>query len=111
MKTKEIRFKRKYFEMIRGGSKTLECRIKYPSLAKIKVGQIVVFFWENQLLKVEIIDIRQYETFREMLNRETVNLLVPGMNYNSALKEYESIYPKWKVAKFGGLIVFEFKII
>ena len=108
---KELRFKRKYFEMIRGGSKTLECRIKYPSLAKIKVGQIVIFFWESQSLKVEMVGIRQYKIFREMLNGEEINRLVPGMSYNFALKEYKSIYPEWKVAKFGGLIVFEFKIV
>ena len=111
MKTKEVRFKRKYFEMVKSGSKTLECRINYPSLAKIKVGQVVIFFWESQSLKVEIIGIRQYKTFKEMLNNEVVAHLVPGMSYNSALKEYESIYPEWKIAKFGGLIVLEFKMV
>lgn len=110
-KEKSIRFKRKYFEMIKSGDKTLECRIKYPGLAKIKTGQIISFFWESQSLKVKIISIRQYKTFKEMLNNEVINHLVPKMNYNTALKEYESIYPKWKINKFGGLIVFEFSLV
>lgn len=111
IKEKEFRFKRKYFEMIKSGQKTLECRIKYPSLTKIKVGETANFFWENQSLKVRIKNIRYYKALKEMLSNEEVDRLVPGMSYQNALREYESIYPEWKVAKFNGLIVFEFEIV
>jgi ASC-1-like (ASCH) protein len=42
-----------------------------------------------------------------MLKNEDVNKLVPGMNFNQALNEYQRIYPEWKVKKFGGVVVFE----
>ena len=108
---KDLRFKRKYLMMAESGDKTLECRVSYPDLRSIKKGEIVKFFWEHISLIVEIVDIRRYQTFRDMLAKENVNKLVPGMTRDQALCEYESIYPDWKVRKFGGLIVFEFKII
>jgi len=43
MEGKEFRFKRKYFEMVKNGKKTLECRIKYPSLTKIGAGETAIF--------------------------------------------------------------------
>lgn len=111
MKEKEFRFKRKYFGMIKKGKKTLECRIKYPSLTKIKTGETAIFFWENQSLKVRIKNIRCYKTLKEMFSNENVDRLVPGISYQNALREYESIYPEWKVAQFNGLIVFEFEVV
>ena len=58
-----LRFKRKYFEMIRSGRKTLECRIKYPSINEIKVGDLVRYFWESHTYDVKIIAVRRYGGF------------------------------------------------
>lgn len=108
---KDLRFKRKYISMIGSGEKTLECRVNYPELRGIKKGESLNFFWEHISLIVEVVDVRRYDTFKEMLSKENVNKLVPGMTREQALIEYESIYPDWKVRKFGGLIVFEIKIV
>ena len=96
--------------MAESGDKTLECRVNYPGLRSIKKGERVKFFWEHIFLIVEIVDIRRYKTFKGMLAVEDASKLVPGMTPEQALREYESIYPNWKVQEFGGLIVFEFKI-
>lgn len=108
---KDLRFKRKYFMMAQSGNKTLECRVNYPDLRVIKKGEQIRYFWEDLELIVEIVNIRRYQTFREMLEKEDVNKLVPGMSREDALREYESIYPDWKVKKNNGLVVFEHKII
>jgi ASC-1-like (ASCH) protein len=97
--------------MTESGKKTLECRVNYPSLRSIKKGEQVKFFWEKLSLIVEIVDIRYYKTFKEMLSKEDVEKLVPGMSSEQALSEYESIYPDWKVKTNGGLVVFETKIV
>lgn len=104
---KTFRFKRKYFEMIRSGRKPLECRVYYPSVRDVKVDEVVRYFWEDQIYDVKIIGIRRYNNFYEMLKNEDVEKLVPGMNFRQALKEYQRIYPEWKVKKFGGVVVFE----
>ncbi len=104
---KTLRFKRKYFKMVQRGQKSLECRVNYPAVRKINVGDNVRYFWEDQTYDVKIIGVRRYEDFREMLKSEDVERLVPGMNFNQALKEYLCIYPDWKVKKYGGVVVFE----
>ena len=104
---KTLRFKRKYFEMIRSGGKPLECRVYYPSVRNIKVGDVVRYFWKDQIYDAEIVDVRCYKNFYEMLKNEDINKLVPGMNFKQALSEYQRIYPEWKVKKFGGIVVFE----
>jgi ASC-1-like (ASCH) protein len=108
---KDLRFKRKYFEMIQSGKKTLECRVNYPSLRSIKVGDKVKFFWEHLSTIIQIIDIRRYGSFAEMLSKETTEKLVPGMTKSQALTEYESIYPSWKVQQNNGIVVFEIKLV
>jgi ASC-1-like (ASCH) protein len=85
----------------------LECRINYPSVRSIKVGDPVRYFWEDQIYDVKIIGVRRYKGFYEMLKNEDVDKLVPGMNFKQALNEYQRIYPEWKVKKYGGIVVFE----
>jgi len=108
---KDLRFKRKYFLPIQSGQKTLECRINYPFLRSVKIGDWMKYFWEHLSVIVEIAAIRHYQTFKEMLSKENVEKLVPGMSKEQALSEYESIYPEWKVRKNSGLVVFEIKVI
>lgn len=102
----DLRFKRKYFRMVASRSKDLECRINYPFIRKIKKGSAVKCFWEDESYNVKIKDIRHYKTFQEMLTNEDIQRLVPGMSFNEALREYQKIYPNWKVKKFG-IVVFE----
>lgn len=97
--------------MIQSGKKTLECRVNYPSLRSIKVGDKVKFFWEYLSVIVEIIAVRKYTGFAEMLRSEKAEKLVPGMPKEKALAEYESIYPGWKVKQNKGVVVFEIKIV
>jgi len=108
---KDLRFKRKYYLMVQSGLKTLECRVNYQNLRSIRVGEQVKFFWEHLSVIVEVLAIRRYQTFREMLLNEDVEKLIPGMPKEQALFEYESVYPEWKVRKNAGLIVFEVKIV
>lgn len=111
MKDKDLRFKRKYFEMIASGRKKLEARVNYPSVRGIKVGDTVRFFWEDRSVNVRITAVRVYNGFKDMLDKENPALLVPGMSREQALSEYQNIYPSWKVKKFGGVRVFAFDII
>ncbi len=107
----DLRFRRKYFELVASGRKKLEARVNYPSIRKIKVGETVRFFWENRHILVRIIDIRFYPDFSKMIKSEDVELLMPGTSRIEALAEYKAIYPEWKLRKFGGVRVFSFEKI
>lgn len=108
---KDFRFKRKYFLMVQGGNKTLEARVDYPFIKKVKIGEIIQFFWEENSIRVIITAVRKYKNFKHMLDNEDVDQLTPGIKRVDALKEYEKIYPEWKIKKYGGVRVFAFKII
>ncbi len=108
---KKIRFKRKYLLMISSGKKDLEARLNYPSLRRIKVGDIVNFFWENISVIVKIIAIRKYDDFSGMINSEDSSRLVPGMSSKDALREYQKIYSQEKVEENEGVIVFEVEVL
>ncbi len=97
--------------MISSGQKDLEARVNYPILKKIKTGDNVNFFWENTSVIVEIIDIRRYSDFSEMLKEEDANRLIPGISGEEALKEYRKIYSQEKVRKNQGVVVFEIKVL
>lgn len=107
----DFRFKRKPFVMVERGDKTLEARINYPFVKKVNVNEVVLFFWEQYKVKVRIIAIRRYNSFKEMLDHEDVKKLVPGMSKEDALAEYQKIYPAEKVKKYGGVSIFAFEIV
>ena len=108
---KDLRYKKKYYDMICFGKKTLECRLNYPFIRNIHVEDKVKFFWENKSQNVIITAIRRYNSFAEMLNVEDIEKLVPGMSYKGVLREYQSIYPDWKVKKFKGIVVLAFEFV
>lgn len=104
----ELRMKRIYFNMIKSQKKNLEARLNYPFLRKAKVGDRIVFFWENEKFVGKIIAIRHYNSFNEMMDGEDVNLLLPGYSKSKALEEYLKIYPERKVKENKGILVFAF---
>lgn len=101
--------KRKYFELIESGGKTLEARLNYSFLRNVKIGDILILFWESRAVRSRINAIRHYDSFKEMLDNEDVNLLLPGLSKDKVLEEFEKIYPDWKVKKNKGVLVFSFE--
>ncbi len=105
---KTVRIKREYFDQINSNLKTLEARIKYPDIQQIEVGQKLKFECGNNSLIRQVKAIRAYNTIRVMLENEDLEKLLPGIgSKHIALLEYERFYPPWKVASFGGVLVFE----
>lgn len=101
--------KRKYFQMIESKGKTLEARLNYPFLRDAKTGDTLTLFWESNAIHTKINAIRHYNSFKEMLDKEDIGLLLPGFSKKRALVEYEKIYPSWKVKKNKGILVFSFE--
>ena len=58
-----------YFDAIKKGTKTVEVRLNDEKRRKIKVGDTIEFIKvpeQNDILKVEVIELREYETFEKM---------------------------------------------
>jgi ASC-1-like (ASCH) protein len=110
---KQMWIKRPYFEQIRSGQKTLEARIGYPQMRRIRKGDAVLLRTggkaENATM-IKIVDVREYRDFQEALKHEDISRLLPDIRPENALEAYERIYPEWKVKQYGGVLVFELEI-
>ena len=92
-KTRLIWIKRRFFDLILSGEKTLEVRVLYPNLRSIQKGELVNL---NNQATIRIRDVRKYSTFEEMLSKEEASRIVPGSNREELLSLLKSLYPPHK---------------
>lgn len=92
-KTRLMWVKKRFFNMILSGEKTLEVRVMYPNLKSIQKEELVNL---NNQATIKIKDVRKYSTFEEMLSREEASRIVPGSNREEVLKLLKSLYPPHK---------------
>lgn len=92
-KTRLMWVKKKFFDLILSGEKTLEVRVLYPNLRSIRKGELVNL---NNQATIRIKDVRRYSTFEEMLSKEEASRIVPGSNREEVLKLLKSLYPPHK---------------
>lgn len=110
--------------MIKKGVKTLEGRIGYPGMKKIKAGSTILLLtgdktqWERNrksfpsenMLPLKVTTIRTYKNFEEALSKENIDKLLPGSTAKEALYFYNQIFPSDKVREYG-VIIFEFEVV
>lgn len=101
-----LRIKKIYFEELFSGRKSLEVRVGYPDIKRIKAGDVVHF--ENYGPNLfDVVRVSIYKDFRQMLEGEDVKKVLPGMSFDLALRTYRKIYRKEREAL--GVYVFELK--
>ncbi|MFA5080514.1 MAG: GNAT family N-acetyltransferase [Candidatus Paceibacterota bacterium] len=105
---KTMRIKQKYFDLIRFGKKTLEVRVGYESIKRIKVGERIQLGCHVSTQEVKVVEVRNYSTFEDMLTNEDWKLIVPdARSKGEVLSLLRQIYPKNK--EVLGVIVLEFE--
>lgn len=92
-KTRLMWIKRRFFDLILSGEKTLEVRVLYPNLRSIRKGELVNL---NNQATIRVKDVRKYSTFEEMLSKEEASRIVPGSNREELLRLLKSLYPPHK---------------
>lgn len=85
--------KQKFLNLILSGKKTLEVRVLYPNLRRIKKGDLINL---NNQATIRVKDVRTYSTFEEMLSHEKASRIVPGSTREEVLKLLKSLYPPYK---------------
>ena len=99
-----LRLKKKYFDLIDEGKKTLEVRVGYSQIVKIHKGDTVTFDdYSKQVF--DVVRVTRYNSFTEMLDTEDSQKIIPGETRYRALTMLQAIYPKNKEAL--GVYVFE----
>lgn len=95
---RNLRLKQRYLDAMRRGEKTLEVRVGYESVKKIKIGDQINFLSRDESVVRNIKDIRIYQTFTDMFQFEEHSLIVPGVSKIEAENLLREIYPENKEA-------------
>ncbi|MCB9092543.1 MAG: GNAT family N-acetyltransferase [Halobacteriovoraceae bacterium] len=101
-----LTMKKKYIHQIRNGEKTVEGRISKGAVLKYRPGDKIHFYYFTDTsddVTCQIIDVKQFNTFKEMLVDSGFKSCIPdAANMEFAVKAYDQI-PKYseKAAKFG----------
>lgn len=94
---RKMRIKRPYYDAIMSGRKTLEVRIGYNSIKRLKEGQLLQLENGHAFGVVRIKSIRIYDTFADMLATEPWREIVPqAKSKEEALRLLRKIYPDHK---------------
>lgn len=103
-----IRIYKKYFDMIKDGSKTIEVRVAYPSMKKIRVGD-VIWFNDDPNCKRRVKRVASYVSFREMMKSEDPKKINPNDSAEQQLSDIGKIYPPHKEKL--GVLTFELEVV
>ena len=97
MPMRKMRIKKPYFDAIMSGRKTLEVRIGYNSIKRLKEGQLLQLENGHASGVVRIKSIRIYSKFADMLAAEPWQQIVPQVkSQEEALHLLRKIYPPHK---------------
>ena len=108
MKIYKLYVRDEYLEMIKSGKKKIEVRVAYPQIKGIKPKDKILF---NDLVPAEVISVKRYETFRQVLREEPIEKIFPdNPSFEKALGRFHEMYPKWKENRYG-VIAIKFRIL
>lgn len=103
-----IRIYKKYFDMIKDGSKTIEVRVAYPSMKSIRVGTII-WFNDDPNCKRRVKRVGSYASFHEMMKSEDPKKINPHDSAEQQLSDIGKIYPPHKEKL--GVLIFELEAV
>lgn len=102
-----MRVKKRFYDLIYSGEKTLEVRVGYDTISRIQVGERIRLTTHIGSFEVKISAVRQYQTFEEMLGVESWERIAPdSKSREEVLSLLKQIYPAHKERL--GVVVLEF---
>lgn len=96
---------KQYFDLIASGEKTVEVRVAYDSMKRVKVGDQLNFTCRGEECLTRVTRIGRYQTFQEMFGTEDVKAVNPRATEADQLRAIQAIFPPAKEAL--GVITFE----
>ncbi|XP_009786150.1 uncharacterized protein LOC107774304 isoform X2 [Nicotiana tabacum] len=99
----ELHVQEPYFSLLRNGQKTIEGRCAVGHYNKIEPGAFILF---NKCLLLQVQDVHHYHSFREMLEAESLQELLPGVDtVEEGVQVYRKFYPEEKERSNGVLAI------
>lgn len=102
-----MRVKRRFYDLIYSGKKTLEVRVGYDTINRIQAGERIRLMTHTGSFEVKVNTIRRYQTFEAMIAVEPWNRIAPdSRSREEVLSLLKQIYPADKEKL--GVVVLEF---
>ncbi len=79
------------FRQLKSGRKKLEIRVGYPQIRKVKQGDIISFEGYSQY-KFYVMRVGKYNSFKELLENEEINKILPDKSFEKALEILYGVY-------------------
>ncbi|MEU1355338.1 ASCH domain-containing protein [Streptomyces cinnamoneus] len=89
---------KQYYDLIADGTKTIEVRVAYTSMQKIKEGDRIRFTCRGDGTLTRVKRVARYKSFDEMFEHEAVEAINPKATREEQLKAIRQIFPKEKEA-------------
>ena len=94
---RKMRIKKPYYDAIMSGRKTLEVRVGYGSIKRLRTGELLQLETSHESGAVKIKSIRTYDNFAKMLTTEDWQQIVPqAKDRAEAFQLLQKIYPPRK---------------
>ncbi|WP_330348830.1 ASCH domain-containing protein [Streptomyces sp. NBC_00582] len=103
---RELNLRRRYFDLVAAGTKTIEVRVKYPHLADLTAGDTIRFRIKgtDETCEVAVKRVTQYPDFETLLDGEGPADIDPTATRDEQLANIRAIYPADKEA-LGALAI------
>ena len=90
-----MRIYKRFFNMLKDGSKIVEIRVAFSSMKSIKVGDVIRFNNDSSC-RMLVTRISHYNNFNEMMDSEDINEINPRQRADELLRELRQIFPSNK---------------
>jgi ASC-1-like (ASCH) protein len=100
-----------WFNLMKQGKKTVEGRLNRGKFKSLQIGDIIEWTNKQHTFKLKIVGIRKYKTFKEMLEKEGLNQVLPIKdNIIDGVAVYRQFYLE-KDEMENGVLAIEFNKI
>lgn len=89
---------KRYYDLIADGSKTIEVRVAYTSMLRIKAGDQIRFTCRDENTLTRVKRVTRYSSFDEMFDHERAEAINPTAGRAEQLKAIREIFPAEKEA-------------
>ena len=103
-----------WFTYIKEGKKVVEGRLDSNKYKKLTINSYITLYDakdENDFIVVRIMDIVKYKSFRDMIETETLNKVLPDIDtIDDGVAVYRQFYSE-KIEKDKGVIAIHIKVV
>ena len=89
---------KRYYDLIADGTKTVEVRVAYSSMLRIKAGDQIRFTCRKESTLTRVKRVTRYASFDEMFDHESVGAINPTAGREEQLTAIRQIFPPEKEA-------------